>query len=538
MKLPFSERKQKVLIAVLFLVLTLAGLWMGTGYGVPWDETSEQRILAQNFHEYAYQILGPDSSFIRSALAKGATLISENIERDHGMAPYYPLVPIFFLDDAHLVMQIWHAYTWLLFMLGVVALYFLARELGAGRGVAFAASLLLYLAPRFFAEGHYNNKDVVLLAFVLCAFAFAARLMRERGYLPAILFSVAGAFAANVKIIGVLAWGLAGLAVLWKWLGERKLGGRDVRIMLSAIFAFLVCYFLITPAMWHNPVAFFRYLIDNMSHFSRWDGAVLFEGKLYRPGQGLPLPWYYLPKMMLLTLPVPFLLLALAGQVYAVIRIVKEKQSRPLLVALSVFWLLPLAYAMCSQPVIYNSWRHFYFVYAGLSAMGGLGLVWLWQLAGKKRALKIVSAVAIAAVFITQAVIVLAGHPYQYTYYNVLAGRVEGNYELDYWALSTYDALDELVNSAARNQNLPLVFAKPETPPFPYPVTNNLDALPRAERDALAYTEDVADAPYLIYNSTYATIAELQTPEGYHKLISVRGYGRELVSVYEIDPAG
>ena len=169
--------------------------------------------------------------------------------------------------------------------------------------------------------------------------------------------------------------------------------------------------------------------------------------------------------------------------------------------------------------------------------MGALGLVWLRQLAHEKRALKIASAIAVAAVLITQAGVILAGHPYQYTYYNVLAGQVEGNYELDYWALSTYDALDELANSTARDQNLPLVFAKPETPPFPYPVMDNLDALPQAERDALTYSDDVQDAPYLIYNSTYATISGLDAPEGYHKLISVRGYGRELTSIYEIDPA-
>ncbi len=537
MNLQFSERKQKVFIAVFFLILTIVGLWMGTDYGMPWDESSEQRILAQNLHEYAYQILGSDSSFIQNALAKGATLISNSVERDHGVAPYYPLAPIFFLDDTHLVMQIWHAYTWLLFMLGVIALYFLARELGANRRIASTASMLLYLAPRFFAEGHYNNKDVVLLALVLCCFAFAARLMRKRGYIAAILFSVAGAFAANVKIIGIFAWGLAGLAILWKWLSERKLSGRDIRIMLTAIASFLACYFLITPAMWNNPIAFFQYLISNMSHFSRWDGAILFEGRLYRPALGESLPWYYLPKMMLLTLPVPYLIFIVLGQVYAVKQIIKDKQTRPLLVALSLFWILPLGYAMFSNPLVYNGWRHFYFVYAGLSALGALGLIWLWRLVRDKQLIRIVSVAAVTAVFLTQAVVILSGHPYQYVYYNVLAGQVEGNYELDYWVLSTYDALDELVNSTARNQDLPLMIAKPETPPFLYPVTDNLDALPQDERNALEYTEEVDGAPYLIYNSTYATIAGLDEPEGYHKLISIQGYGHELVSIYEIDTA-
>jgi hypothetical protein len=123
-------------------------------------------------------------------------------------------------------------------------------------------------------------------------------------------------------------------------------------------------------------------------------------------------------------------------------------------------------------------------------------------------------------------------------YYNVLAGRVEGRYELDYWTLSTYGALEELIRTPARNQSLPLVIAKPETPPFLYPVTNNINALPRGERETITYTEDTQSAPYLIYNTTYSTILELSEPKGSHKLVSVRGYGRELASIYEIDLAG
>lgn len=530
-----SDKRQKMLIAAFFVLLTLVGLWMGMDYGVPWDEASEQRILAQNFHEYAYQILGKDSSFIQGALAKGATLISQNIERDHGVAPYYPIVPIFMIKDAHLVTRIWQGYTWLVFMLGVVSLYFLVRALGANRPTAALASLLLYLSPRFFAEGHYNNKDVVLLALVLCIFALAARLMQTRSYPGAIALSLAGAFAANVKIIGIVFWGLACLATLWKWLLGGKLSKRDYGIILVTILSFLAGYFLLTPAMWNNPGDFFRYLIDNMTHFSRWDGYVLFEGIQYRPAQALTLPWYYLPKMILLTVPVPYLLLALAGQIFAIGAIVKDKQSRALLTALSLLWLLPLAYAMVRRPVVYNGWRHFYFIYASFAALGGYALVRLWALFSERRARRILYTAAACFVFATQAVVIAAGHPFQYVYFNVLASRVEENYELDYWALSTYSALQELLASKERNQDLPLLLAKPETSEFLYPVTNNIVALPPQKRARIEYTTEIQGTPYLIYNTTYAKIEGFGDPPGYHKLISIQGYGRELVSIFEID---
>ncbi len=533
MRLTVSDKKQKMLVAAFFIILTVLGLWMGTSYGVPWDERDEQKILVSNLYEYAEQLLGEDSAVVQLAKEMGAYSIADSIERDHGIAPFYPLAPIFFIQDGHTATQIWHGYIWLLFMLGVFSLYILVRELGASRLVACASVLLLYLSPRFFAEGHYNNKDIVLLSLVLCIFALAAVLMRKRSFMIALLFSLAGAFATNIKIIGIFAWGLAGLAVLIRWLQEKKPSGNDIRVIAAAFLSFAVFYFLITPAMWSDPIAYFRYIISNTSHFSRWIGVVFFDGAFYKPAQGIPLPWYYLPKTILITVPVFYLLLAAAGQVYAIRLCCKRDKNRPLLIALSLFWILPLVAAMVTKPVIYNGWRHFYFVYAGIAALGGVGLMGLYRLVCLKQKIKVAVMLAVALLFTAQATSIVVNHPYQYAYYNVLAGQVEGKYELDYWALSNYNAMSQLVNSTTRNKDLPLVCSRPPTPPHIYPMTNNYLALPENERDALVYTDDYETAPYLIYNTNYAMMAGLGKPDGYHELFSISGYGHVIVIVYE-----
>ena len=53
-------------------------------------------------------------------------------------------------------------------MLGVAAVYGFCREAKLSRPVSCGGMLLLYLCPRFFAEGHYNSKDMVLLTLFLC----------------------------------------------------------------------------------------------------------------------------------------------------------------------------------------------------------------------------------------------------------------------------------------------------------------------------------------------------------------------------------
>lgn len=530
-----SWRKQNILLATFFIVLTLVGLWMGTDYGVPWDERDEQKILVFNLYEYSYRLLGKDSAVVQFATEMGAAPISASIERDHGVAPFYPLAPIFFLKDGFLMTQIWHAYIWLIFMIGVFALFALMRELGAGRVTASLTSLLLYLSPRFFAEGHYNNKDVVLLSLILCVFSLAARLMRKRTFSTAVLLCLVGAIATNVKVIGLFAWGLAGLAVLWKWLAEKSLRRKEVYILGVSILSFVMFYLLITPAMWSNPLDFIRYVINNMRHFSRWNGTVLFEGSFYKPAQGVALPWYYLLKMMLLTIPIPYIILAIVGQIYVIVSCFKADKNSPLLLTLTIFWIFPLVYASLSNPIVYNGWRHFYFVYAGIVVMGGLGIIWLLRHFANKPILRSLTMLGLITIFTTQAGSIIVNHPYQYVYYNSLSRQVDERYELDYWALSTYNAMEELITRSDRNQNLPLICSRPPIPPHSYPMTNNYDALPEEDRLQLSYSADDIHAPYLIYNTTYMRIAGLSIPKGYHLLFSITAYRHPLVIVFESD---
>ena len=316
MKQPISAHMQKRLVALFFLFLTVLGLCLGGGYGVPWDEKNQQVTLKSNLYEYGLILLGEDNSWIRYAHEMGTIPISKSVERDHGSALFYPMAFIYFIEDAHLVMLIWHTYVWLLFMLGVIAIYIIMREIGLPRMLSCMASLLLYLSPRFFAEGHYNNKDVLLLSLALCIFAFAARLSRDRRFLWVLLYSLFGAVTANLKIIGFFAWGLAGIAVLWRWILDKSFGKRDIRLIAAGVGIFLAAYFVITPALWRQPLELFQYLIDNMNHFSRWEGNVLFQGTVYHPANGESLPWYYLPKFILMTVPVAYLLLALVGQIF------------------------------------------------------------------------------------------------------------------------------------------------------------------------------------------------------------------------------
>jgi hypothetical protein len=519
--------------ALFFALLTLAGLLTCGDYGLPSDEPAEQTILQQNLMEYAVRLLGENSDAARYYNGLGITRISQSIERDHGESAYYLAAPILQLASAQpdTMTTLWHAYTWLWFMAGVYALYLLMRELGLSRALACATALLLYLSPRFFAEGHYNNKDILLLSLTLCTLAAGVRFLREPTIRRALFFSLAGALAANTKIVGALSWGLILLATLISLVARKRLNRSRLVAGLTAVGAFALFYAALTPALWAGPIAFVRYLLSNAVGFSRWSGVVYFQGVFFNPTRGVLLPRAYLPEMIALTTPVPFLLLAIAGQLRAVALCIRRDSRRPAFVVLTLLWLLPVAYVVLARPLLYNGWRHFYFLYAAVIAMGGLGLQWFWEALGSGRARKTVGAGAIAMLFLWQAVGIALNHPYQYVYYNALARDVSQRYELDYWDVSTLNAMRRLCESGERDESLPLTLsARDDMSAFG--VEHGYTVLSAAQRSQLTISTDT-EANYLFYNATYAKIYGVEPPQGYRELFTLYAYGNALCTVYE-----
>ena len=166
----WSSRMKKTATALFFTMLTLIGILTIDDYTGSYDESAEQVILCSNMKEYA---LALEKTGIRMEywLENGAVPISQSIEKDHGISGYYLYGLLFphISQNQPLRYSLWSLFTWLWFMLGVYSLYSIARLLGLKRVPACAAALLLYLAPRFFAEGHLNNKDVVLLCLMIAS---------------------------------------------------------------------------------------------------------------------------------------------------------------------------------------------------------------------------------------------------------------------------------------------------------------------------------------------------------------------------------
>ena len=516
-----------------FAVLTLVGLLTAGGYGLPLDGFSEQVILQENLKEYAVLLLGEESDAVQGYDALGIDRITESIEMDHGQAAYYPAAPLLKIRDTNpsLFNTLWHMYTWLWFMVAVLSVYTLGRSLGLSRTLACATALLLYLSPRFFAEGHYNNKDIVLMALSLWTIAAGARFLQKPDVRRGLWFALAGALAANIRIIGFFVFGVMGIMIVVSLLARRALNEQALFAGGTAFGAFVPVYMLVTPAFFMNPGGFITHVLHNATAFSRWTGVVIFKGAVYDPTGGLPLPHSYLPTMIALTVPVCTLMLIAVGCVYALWRIVRGDTRRPVLIALFLLIAVPAAYAVLAQPLMYNGWRHFYFLYGPMVALAGLGLEYLYGLLCKNRIAKTAGIAALALVFLYQGVGLALNHPFQYAYYNVLTADAEQDFELDYWELSTYNAMQLLAENGERNPDLPLTLGGGD-PMSLFSLNQSVQMLPNDLSEAMTITEEDS-APYVFSNTTYAAIYSQKPGENYRELFTIESYGNVLCTVFE-----
>ena len=525
-------------VCVFFAVFLALGLLTAADYGPSWDEQTEMDILRMNLWEYA-RVLGLDESRFETLAARQGPLsietlrpISQSIEQDHGTAAFYPFGWVV-LDLSLTGAQqsaLWHMACWAVFTLGGFALYATLRQMGLSRGWALLGPVCLLLTPPFFAHGHFNNKDIALFRLALCTLWQALAQARREGFARGGCFAPCGALAANPQVAGLALWGLCALYVLIRLLMERRVTPRVWGVAGVTVLSFAALYALFTPALWADPAAFFGYLLSNAVAFQRWNGYVLFRGSVFDT-TSQPLPWYYLPYMMLATTPLWILMLCAAGTALAMWTGVRRLRARgapglvPLLTVL--LWLLPLAFAVLTRTRVYNGWRHFYFLYGPMLALAVLGARELWTHMRGARRRAFAALLGLCMAF--TGVGIATQHPYQYAYYQPLVQLRGMDYnELDYWNVSARDALVRLAGAYEG-----ALTVEPADLWSEYALQRALTSLPDELAGRFVCLPEGSGARFVLSNPTYACFSGFSPDADMAECVTLSAYGHPIMILYE-----
>ncbi len=533
-----KDRFPRWCVGVFFTLFLLLGLVTAGDYGPTWDEMDEMDILRMNLWEYGRAFGLDEGSFeARASMEDRLTIsvltpISESIEQDHGVAAFYPLADVVMSDSLTEGQRsvLWHMGCWGVFALGAFALYAVCRELGLSRGWALMGPIMLLLSPRFFAQGHFNNKDIALMSLTLCALWQGLALMKRPTFPRGLAFALFGALAANAKVAGFALWGLCALFVLIRQLTRKSMTGRLWAVAGVTATAFMAFYVALTPALWSDPTSFFVYLLKNALSFQRWQNSVLFRGAVFDLTLQR-LPWYYLPYMILATTPLWALLLigmGTAGATVYAARRPRTDEGLSLLLCV-LLWIVPIVFAVLTRTSVYNGWRHFYFVYGPMLAVAVWGLNRLWRLTHRRWARRALAGL-LSLCMLFSAVGIVTQHPYQYAYYQPLV-RLRGTdfNELDYWNISARDALCELAE--AEDGELSVAPADLWTRDA---LEKALVVLPEELRNRFSVypPERAEEARFVLVNPTYLNFSHAVTSPSRTR-VTIRSYGQCIFYIYE-----
>lgn len=318
--------------------------------------------------------------------------------------------------------------------------------------------MLFAISPAFIGHSYNNLKDIPFsLGYIAGIFLMLKFIFKDgkTSVKNAVLLTLSIAFCISIRAGGLLLVCYFCFFVIidffMKYLGEGRINTRDVIHKLVWVSGICLVAVLLSIVLW--PYALqdpFRNILESYKIMAHYPATFrqIFEGKTEWSDF---MPWYYLPKSMGITIPV----LVLSGLFIFFLFLKKAfAGGKHLLYGFLVFTVIfPVIFVILEKSNLYSSWRQFLFLYPGIVIIASIGIVFLIDHI-RNLYLKVIVGCILALMAVNPLRFMLKNHPYEYLYYNELAGGLKGaygNYETDYYFTSQTEASQWLINYFREN---------------------------------------------------------------------------------------
>jgi hypothetical protein len=352
-------------------------------------------------------------------------------------------------------------------LFGLLAVYKIACTLGTSR-TGFIALVLLSLTAAWTGAMFTHTKDIPFATCMTWALYFTIQACRAGPALPlqmSIKVGIAIGCALGMRIGGgfavvylIMAMVLSSLVIANQWSDRLVyLLRATLHLLPAALIAFMIMavfwpWGVMSPSHPSEAIKAFSHFSFNMLTID--DGMVTSIGNVTRT---------YLLHYLLVKLPEVFLLGLVSIAWFVLTNLSKVRGYfyskhalilNPLLIAI----LFPLAFVLITEPALYNGVRHFTFILPPLAVLAALGIDYTLSALQSANIKRIVYSVLCIGLSIPTLVQLIQLHPYEYVFYNHLAGETreaEGQWESDYWSSSLRKASSMLMALPLRAEDEP-----------------------------------------------------------------------------------
>lgn len=442
-------------VGLFFLAWLVLGMAIYKDYGISWDEITERNtgIVSVNFIGERFNI---------KVITNNETLskyqhIKLDLYHDRVFGPLFGIVSVILERAFHIgqgwnereIFQFRHLLTFLTVVGGGLAIFRLSERRFGDWRIGLLTLTLFILSPRFFAESFYNNKDLVFLACFAIATNCMIRMILRPDCLSALMAAFAAAIVIDIRITGIILPAMTlTLLALRALKGENSWSttGRAIAVYLLVICGAVV---LMWPWLWGAPLTRF---LEALAAFSRWvrsDSALLFMGRFIRSTN---LPWEYVPVWIAVTTPLLYLGAFFIGAFATLLTVVrngfalwKTPEQMQDLIFLGICC-CPVLAVIFLHSVIYDGWRHLYFIYPAMLILATQGCLIVWKKIRQYHYLHLATLMLFVSALLFNVAWIVRAHPLQNVYFNTIAGSDwKSKFDVDYWGLANQIAFEKIL---------------------------------------------------------------------------------------------
>jgi 4-amino-4-deoxy-L-arabinose transferase-like glycosyltransferase len=475
-----------------FSLLTLIGLFNFKKYGISW-EAPGLRLNGGNALVYIADLfhLNVVPEYYRNFPAMGM-----NGMADHGVAYDAPLGALEVLLGIKEPMHIYQMRTlvnFIVFTIGTLSIYFIVKRRLTSKKLAILACVFYVLSPRIFSAGFYSPADMPFTSFFVLGVNLSLRFLEKPLLINAFLAGLVCGYATDIRLLGIVIFPIITFLFFVKYYSA--LPKREVKIspILTYLTAGVLSIYAFFPYLWASPIKRFLEVFSSLSNYP-WGGMNLYFGKLIPAND---LPWHYIPTWILITTPLLYIFLFIIGGFSIFAQSIRKKVIDFDLIQDTLFLMLvffPILTVIILNSVLYDTWRHLYFVYPFLIVVSVIG----WnRIAPKESFFGLFKAkVILTTILVFQiATWMVVNNPHQYLYFNSLAGNIslEKKWEMDYLGLSNKEGLQYLLS---RNPNRVVTVGVVSFTPFDM----SLKSLPSKYNDRISVVSLKEQPDYIVNN--------------------------------------
>lgn len=519
----------KLIIYLFFLSIFTIGINAVKDYGVSSDEFERRQIGFNNLN-YIGNIISPELNDKYKG-DKNYTSFDKYVLNYYGGAiidtPLALIEVILGIKDKKNQFLLRHYFNFIIFFLSLISFYKILIFRFENWKIALIGTFFLFLTPRIFANSFYNNVDIIFMSFVIFSLHSGFSYLKEQKLLNIFILAIFISISISVRIMGII---LPAIFIFIFILQYRFKS--DIRKIFSEIFLFifLVCFFTILfwPSLWSSPIENFLYTFDKISNYTDLKSSTLYFGESIKVTE---VPWSYALTWILITVPIQYLVLFLIGfsvTFFKILNIFKFNNTFKFVDTVNFLLITgTLSAVILLSSTLYNGWRHLYFIYPSMIYFSVLSIFLIKKKFNKKILKTFYLSLLITTLYTTMWM--YKYHPYQYAYFNILAGKnVIEKFPVDYWGLSYRESLEKLIKIDGTNTIK--LFNSSGMKMF-YPLLS----LSEEDRSKFIIVENLENADYWVTNYYVDDFIKKNTHKinNFKKIIDIKVDGNSINTIFQ-----